>query len=93
MRVPNVPRGRHRCGTEGKSWKGSQLGEISEDYDSAMIAAYLAQREAMLALLQSAPEIPALDEQSDPGSYLAEITFKPPGELDRRRPRGIPART
>lgn len=52
------------------------MGEISEDYDSAMIAAYLGQREAKPGLLQSAQKIPALDEQCDPGLCVAAITFQ-----------------
>jgi hypothetical protein len=52
------------------------LGEISEDYDSAMIAAYLAQREATLrGLLQGAQQIPGLDEPCDPGLW-APIAFQ-----------------
>jgi hypothetical protein len=42
-----------------------------------MIAAYLAQREAKLrGLLQGAQQIPALDEQCDPGLCVAAITFQ-----------------
>jgi hypothetical protein len=52
------------------------LGEISEDYDSAMIAAYLAQRETRPGLRQSAQKIPALDEQCDPGLCVAAMTFQ-----------------
>jgi len=48
------------------------LGEIREDYDSVMIAAYLAHLEAQRGLPQSPKPAAALDEQPDPGYSESE---------------------
>lgn len=70
------------------------MGEVSEDYESAMIGAYLAQREAALpGLAQSGQKTPAL-EPGDPGLWVAAITFQAVRRIGPPlSPKGIPGRT